>query len=292
VYVVLGFAAVVVAIYVAILGYLWATQRRHVFRPGLGPLDLIGSLVGSYMREESVGTADGLTLTAWYAPARPGHRMIVYFHGNAGTLADRHERVLAYLERGFGILLVGYRGYGGNPGLPTERGLYEDGRAHLEWLARRGIAGDAIALYGESLGAAVAIQMATERNAAALVLEAPFASIVHSARARYPLFAFDFLVRDKFASIQKIGKVKVPLLLIHGEKDKTTAVRFGRMLYDAANEPKRAHFIAEAGHTDLMHHGFAKAVTDFLDELQAPVDPGNQPALRAFVASPAMLDIT
>jgi fermentation-respiration switch protein FrsA (DUF1100 family) len=145
-----------------------------------------------------------------------------------------------------------------------------------------------IVLLGESLGTAVAIQMATEYPILALILEAPLASILHSARARYPLFAFDFLVRDKFNSLRKVGKVKVPLLLIHGEKDRTTAVRFGRMIYDAANEPKRAHFIAEAGHTDLMHFGFAKSVTDFLDALPVP----GQPALRALVASPAMLDIT
>jgi fermentation-respiration switch protein FrsA (DUF1100 family) len=184
-------------------------------------------------------------------------------------LADRHERVLAYLERGFGILLVGYRGYGGNPGLPTERGLYEDGRAHLEWLARRGIAGDAIALYGESLGAAVAIQMATERNAAALVLEAPFASIVHSARARYPLFAFDWLIRDKFASIQKIHNVRMPLFVIHGARDRVTPQRFGRMLYERAPEPKAAVWLPEAGHNDLAQHGMIEAVTRFLDDLPA-----------------------
>ncbi len=87
-----------------------------MFRPGVGPLDLINSSVASYVRDETIVSADGLTLTTWYAPAKPGHRTIAYFHGNAGTLADRHERVLSYLERGFGILLVGYRGYGGNPG--------------------------------------------------------------------------------------------------------------------------------------------------------------------------------
>jgi len=266
---VLGVLIAVVGIYLAVLGYLWATQRSHVFRPGLGPLDLTGSTVASYMRAEQIQTADGLVLTAWHAPARSGRRTLVYFHGNAGTLADRHERVLAYLERGFGILLVGYRGYGGNPGLPTERGLYEDGRAHLEWLAQRGIAGDAIALYGESLGAAVAIQMATERNAAALVLEAPFASIVHSARARYPLFAFDWLIRDKFASIRKIHNVRMPLFVIHGARDRVTPQRFGRMLFERAPEPKAAVWLPDAGHNDLVQHGMIEAVTRFLDDLPA-----------------------
>jgi fermentation-respiration switch protein FrsA (DUF1100 family) len=186
------------------------------------------------------------------------------------------------------VLLVGYRGYGGNPGEPTEAGLYDDARANLAFLAAQNLRPAHIVLFGESLGTAIAIQMATEAPILALVLEAPLASVLHSARARYPLFAFDFLVRDKFNSVAKIGKVKVPLLLIHGEKDRTTAVRFGRMIYDAANEPKHAHFIAEAGHNNLPEHGLAQAVTKFLDELPA----GDQPALRALVASTAMLDIT
>ena len=136
-------------VYLAALGYLWATQRSHVFHPGIRPLDLINSTVASYMREETIRTADGLALMSWYAPAKPGHRTIVYFHGNAGTLGDRHERVLAYLERGFGVLLVGYRGYGGNPGEPTEAGLYDDGRAHLDWLASQGLLPDDLVLYGD-----------------------------------------------------------------------------------------------------------------------------------------------
>ncbi|HEX6121131.1 MAG TPA: alpha/beta hydrolase [Dongiaceae bacterium] len=267
----LGVSAAVIGIYLAILAYLWATQRGHVFRPGIGPLDLMGSVVAPHMREVSVSTSDGLVLMAWYAPAKPGHRTIVYFHGNAGTLADRHERVLAYLERGLGVLLVGYRGYGGNPGRPSECGLYEDGRAHLDWLARRGIASDDLALYGESLGAAVAIQMAAERSASALVLEAPFASIVLSARARYPLFAFDWLIKDKFTSIDKIDKVRMPLLVIHGARDQVTPQRFGRMLYDRAREPKSALWLPEAGHNDLGRFGMMEAVVRFLDELPSRV---------------------
>lgn len=258
------------ALYLAALGYLWATQRSHVFRPGNGPLDLINSTVASYMREETIHTADGLVLTAWYAPARPGQRTIVYIHGNAGTLGDRHERVQPYLERGFGMLLVGYRGYGGNPGEPTEAGLYDDGRAHLDWLIGQGVRQDEVVLYGESLGAAVATQLATERKAAALVLEAPFASVLLSARARYPLFAFDWLIKDKFANVDKIDKVNMPLFVIHGALDRVTPQRFGRMVFDRAREPKAASWPVEAGHNDLLEFGMVEAVTRFLDGLAAP----------------------
>jgi fermentation-respiration switch protein FrsA (DUF1100 family) len=258
------------AIYLALLGFLWATQRSHIYRPGIGPLDLINSTVASFMRAETIHTSDGLALTAWYAPAKEGQRTIVYIHGNAGTLGDRHGRVLPYLQRGFGLLLVGYRGYGGNPGEPTETGLYEDGRAHMNWLASQGVKDDEMVLYGESLGTAVATQMAIERRVAALVLEAPFASILLSARARYPMFAFDFLIKDKFANIDKIEKIDMPLFVIHGGRDRVTPQRFGRMVFERAREPKAALWPAEAGHNDLVQFGMVDAVIRFLDALPPP----------------------
>ena len=264
---VLGLLIAVGVAYLLALVYLWATQRSFVFRPGMGPLNLADSMVAAHMRAVTVTSPDGLTLQAWYAPAQPGRRTIAYFQGNAGTLADRHERVLAYLQHGFGVLLVGYRGYGGNPGSPTELGLYQDARGHLDWLTQQGIEGDALVLYGESLGAAVAIQMATERKAAALALEAPFASILHSARARYPIFAFDWLIKDKFTSIEKIDKVNMPLFIIHGARDGVTPMRFGRMLYDRAKQPKSSVWLPDAGHNDLARFGMAELVTTFLDGL-------------------------
>ncbi len=261
-------------VYLAVLVLLWATQRSHIFHPGGGPLDLAGSVVAPYMRTITVASSDGLTLTAWYTQAKPGRRTIAYFQGNAGTLADRDERVLPYLRHGFGILLVGYRGYGGNPGEPTEPGLYDDARAHLDWLGKQGVTSGDLVLYGESLGAAIALQMAMERPAAALVLEAPFASIVRSARAQFPLFAFDWLIKDKFANIDKIDKVRVPLFVIHGARDQVTPVRFGRALYDRANQPKFAVWLPDAGHNDLMQFGLTDLVTRFLDGLSAGTSKG------------------
>ena len=275
---ILGFVlSVIIAaglIYLAALGFLWATQRSHIYRPGIGPLDLINSTVASFMREETIRTSDGLVLTAWYAPAKEGQRTIVYIHGNAGTLGDRHGRVLPYLERGFGLLLVGYRGYGGNPGEPTEDGLYEDGRAHLNWLALQGVKDDDVVLYGESLGAAIATQMAIERKVGALVLEAPFASIPLSARDRFPLFAFDILIKDKFANIDKIDRINTPLFIIHGARDRVTPQRFGRMLFDRAREPKSALWPTEAGHNDLAQFGMIEAVLRFLDALPPSASKG------------------
>ena len=264
---VLGLVAAVAGVYLLILGYLWATQRSHVFRPDRARPDLARSEVAGQMREVAVPSADGLALAAWYAPARPGLPTLLYCHGNAGTLGGRAERVLPYLRRGYGVLLVAYRGYGGNPGAPTEAGLYADARAHLDWLLAQGVAAETIVLYGESLGAAVAVQLATERRVAALVLEAPFASIVLSARERFPLFAFDWLIADKFASIDKIDRVQAPLFIIHGTLDRVTPMRFGRLLFDKAKEPKTGIWPEGAGHNDLLSFGMVEAVTGFLERL-------------------------
>lgn len=264
---VLGLVVAVAAVYLFALAYLWATQRSHIYHPGSDRPDLAQSAVGTLMQEVPVQSEDGMALGAWYAPAGPDKPTILYFHGNAGTLGGRGERVLPYLRRGYGLLLAGYRGYGGNPGTPTEAGLYADGRAHLDWLASRGIASDRIVLYGESLGAAIAIQLATERRVKALVLEAPFASILHSARVRFPLFAYDFLIRDKFANLDKIDRVEAPLFIVHGSEDRVTLMRFGRMLFDKAKEPKAALWPQGAGHNDLSQFGMVEAVTGFLEEL-------------------------
>jgi fermentation-respiration switch protein FrsA (DUF1100 family) len=264
---VLGLIGAVAVVYVLLLAFLWATQRSHVFRPGVEQPDLAGSAVAALMRDVSIQGAGGLTLRAWYASAQPGRPTILYFHGNAGTLGGRDERVLPYLRRGYGVLLAGYRGYGGNPGFPTEAGLYADGRAHLDWLASQGVPADEMVLYGESLGAAVAVQLATERRVMALVLEAPFASVVLSARVRFPLFAFDWLIKDKFANIDKIDRVQTPLFIVHGDQDRVTAMQFGRMLFDKAKEPKAGLWPQGAGHNDLLQFGMVEGVTKFLDGL-------------------------
>lgn len=263
----LGLIVSAAAVYLLILGFLWVTQRSHVFRPDPSRPDLTRSIVAGMMREVTIAGADRLPLLAWYAEARDGMPTILYCHGNAGTLGGRGERILPYLHRGYGILLAGYRGYGGNPGEPTEEGLYADARVHFDWLLAQGVSGQRIALYGESLGAAVVVQLATERPAAGLVLEAPFASVLLSARSRFPLFAFDWLIRDKFANIDKIAQVRTPLFIVHGSRDQVTPQHFGRMLFERANDPKSALWPEDAGHNDLLNFGMAEAVAGFLADL-------------------------
>ena len=150
---------------------------------------------------------------------------------------------------------------------PTEEGLYSDARAALDFFARQGLGAERLVLYGESLGSAVAVQMATERSVAALILEAPMTSVAAVAQARYPIFPVRWLVLDRFDSLAKIGSVRAPLLLMHGERDTVVPIRFGRVLFEAANEPKEARYFTDAGHNDLQAFGAPDAVLDFLERL-------------------------
>jgi fermentation-respiration switch protein FrsA (DUF1100 family) len=265
-----GMVLTVLVVYVALLLSLYVFQRRLVFpgspvRPELGQTGAADRL-----RAVAIDIGNDVTLESWFAPAmRNDGRTIIYFHGNAGNIGDRVERVLPYLQAGYGVLLVGYPGYGGNPGRSSEPAFYATARANLDFLAKEGIDASRLILFGESLGTAVAIQMALEYRALALILEAPLASIYLSAKARYPFLVFGHLIRDKFASIDKIGKVRLPLLVIHGERDLTTAVHFGRAVFDRANEPKTGYFPKDAGHSDLMQHGVPETVLKFLTALPA-----------------------
>ena len=214
----------------------------------------------------TLNTADGLALTSWYAaPASSAQPVIVLFHGNAGNIAHRLFKAVPLTGAGAGILLVEYRGYGGNPGSPTEEGLYHDGRAAIAFLRGTGILADRIVLYGESLGTGVAVQLATENKVAALILEAPYTSIPDVAGTHYPILPTGWLTRDKFRNKDKIQMLDEPLLIVHGVKDDIIPVRMGRQLYALAPEPKQSMWVAGVGHNDLFGPAVAGEVLAFID---------------------------
>ncbi len=194
--------------------------------------------------EVSFATADGLELGAWHMPGDP---LIVVFHGNAGTRADRADLALGLAERGLGVLLTDYRGYGGNPGEPTEEGLLADGRAALAWAGER--AGRVVS-FGESLGSGVSVALAGEDPPDAVVLRSPFTSIAEIAGAWMPFGAS--LVADRWDSMARIGKVAVPLLVIAGTRDGIVPITQSRSLFAAAPGPKQMLEIPGADHNDWV----------------------------------------
>lgn len=255
----------VIALYLATLLLLYLFQRSILFVPNAEQPDLTAAGLAGVMGSIRTVREDGVELLAWYRPAAGNPTpVLLYFHGNAGHIGHRADRVLPYLEAGLGVLLVEYSGYGGNPGRPTEPGLYADARAAIDFLAQQGIGPDRMLFYGESLGTAIAVQMAVERGCAALVLEAPFTSIGAVAQSRYWMFPVRALVRDKFDSLSKIPRVTSPLFVMHGERDRVVPIRFGRELFDAATAPKEARWFEAGTHVNFDELGGSAAVLQFL----------------------------
>jgi fermentation-respiration switch protein FrsA (DUF1100 family) len=244
------------ALYATAVTVLWAFQRDLMYFPDRSPrvppshYEMLDGV-----REISFTTTDGLDLVAWYAPAPPNRPTVVMFHGNGGSLRGERYRVKHFKDAGLGVLLVAYRGYSGNAGAPTEEGLYADARAALDWLDESGVASTSIVLYGISLGTGVATKMAAEREFAALVLEAPYTSTVDVAAFRFPIVPVGWLMEDRFESLARIGAITEPLLVMHGSSDYTIPQRFGRRLFEAANEPKEGFWPHGLGHDDLFDNG-------------------------------------
>jgi len=265
-----GILGVVITTYLFVVGGVYLFQRSILYQPSTSVPSPAASGVPD-MRPVTVRTEDGLELTSWYKEATPGRHTVVLFQGNGGNIAHRGWKVRPWLDAGFGVMLVGYRGYGGNPGSPSEDGLYADGRAAVSYLAEHNVTRDRIVLFGESLGSGVAVKLAWEASAsptyAAVILESAYTSITDVARTHYPFLPVRWLLKDRIESISRIKGLNTPLFFIHGEEDNVIPFRFGVEMFEAADEPKKKHWVPSSGHNDLYAHGAGKAVMNYLSAL-------------------------
>jgi fermentation-respiration switch protein FrsA (DUF1100 family) len=195
-------------------------------------------------------TRDNVRINGWWIVAPQSRMATVFFHGNGGNLTHRVEHMRAIVAAGSSLLMVDYRGYGKSEGRPSESGLYSDADAAYRWVLDQGYASERILIHGESLGSAVAIDLASRRSCAGVVLEAPFNSASQVAAGVLPLVGP--LIMRAFDSKRKIGKIRAPLLFLHGDRDEVIPYKLGRDLYDAAPEPKSFWTIEGAGHNDLL----------------------------------------
>jgi uncharacterized protein len=249
--------------YLSVLAYLYAFQRQLQYFPDRSRPQL-GLLAEEGVREVQLITADGLSLLSWYLPPREGRPVILYFHGNGGNIGYRADRMQRFGRDGYGVLLAGYRGYGGNPGSPSEAGLYADAQAALDFLEREGIAVGRLVLYGESLGSGVAVHLAAQQPVAGVILESPYTSVAALAQYHYPYIPASLLIWDRFDSLSCIGELKAPLLILVGGQDTIVPPRFSKALFDAAPEPKESWLAPDAGHVNLDRFGGLDAAVSFI----------------------------
>lgn len=262
----------VLGVYIAVVAMMYVAQRKLMYQPGYVLPSPTETLIPT-AEPRALNSEPDLQLVSWFLAPADGMPVIVYFQGNAATIADRDFKVAPWHQAGYGVWLVGYRGYGGNPGFPTEDGLYADARAALTELANDGVRPDQIILYGESLGTGVATQMAWELSkngtpAKGLVLEAPFSAMGDAAQDHYPFLPARLLVKDKFDSLSKIANIKTPLMIIHGARDRVVGQDHGRRLFAAASKPKTALWLEEAAHNNLYDFGVGGQVLEFFESLK------------------------
>ena len=266
-----GWLGAGVAVYGGLLAGLYLFQRQLLYHPSTSVPDRTEAGVAD-MRAVALAVEDGLSLLAWYKPPAPGRKLLIFLHGNAGHIGHRAWKARRYLDAGHGVLLVSWRGFGGNAGKPSEAGLLKDARAALSFAIGAGMKPRDIALYGESLGSGVAVMLAAESAAAgaplgAVALESPFTSIAALAQYHYYYVPARWMVADRFDAAASIAGIACPLFVFHGENDRTVPVRFGRALFDLAREPKQAAWLPGGDHNDLYDMGAGEAVLEFLDGL-------------------------
>lgn len=250
------------AVYLAVLAGMYVFQRRLLYHP-----DRQAPSVPAAMQEVWFTTADGVRLNGWFKKPDGQTLTLLFLHGNAGNLDMIADKISAYGNAGFGVLAFDWRGYGKSDGEPSEEGLYADGRAALAFLSREGVETDRVALHGESLGSGVATKLASETSVAGVVLEAPFISVAEAAQVHYPYLPAKWLVKDRFDSLSRIANVQAPILILHGEADRTVPVEHGRMLLKAAGGRAQGLFYPGAGHMGCFDLGGREAAIGFLRDL-------------------------
>jgi fermentation-respiration switch protein FrsA (DUF1100 family) len=233
--------------YLIVLTYIYLFQRNLLYHP----------LVNGYQedkisfdyKEVFIQNREGIKLKAWlHEKDLINKKTIIFFHGNAGNLRNRNYKLNELSKFNVNFLIVAYRGFSGNQGKPSEQGLYEDARSALDFLKIKGVKEKNLILYGESLGTAVAIETAQNKDLAGIILESPFTSMVELAQKYYPFLPVKFLLKDKYETIKKLPTINSPLLVLHGRLDDIVPFAMGKKIFNKANEPKFKYFIDNDDH--------------------------------------------
>jgi len=254
-----------ILIYFIILSVIYFTQRSLMYHPS----------ENNYLDEnkfnhkiEKIKIPSDYELTSWYFKKNESFKTLLFFHGNAGSLENRIYKLNDLSKLNLNYLIVAYRGFSGNKGHPTEEGLYKDARAAKYWLNLNNISDQNIILYGESLGTAVAIDLAKDHKFAGIILESPFTSMIKLSSKYYPWAPTRLLLKDKYETDKKIKKVFSPLLVLHGRKDNIVPFEMGEKLFKLANNPKYNYFIDNDDHMMDFNDDLIDSINSFILSLK------------------------
>jgi len=256
-------------VYLGACAYMSFKQSSMVYFPE-ARYDATPDRFGMAYERVTLKTSDGVSLAAWWIPAENARGAVVFAHGNGGNMSHRLDKALLLRSMGLSVLLFDYRGYGESSGEPTEEGTYADMIAAVEHvMVERRVPAAKVVLYGESLGGAVAVDEATRCPAAGLVVDSSFTRLSDVGAHHYPWLPVRLLLKYRYDSLSRIGKVRCPVLILHSPSDDIIPYGLGRTLFGAAKEPKRFADL-EGGHNDgglMASPGGQKALFRFLDEV-------------------------
>lgn len=256
-------------ILVASLGYfgglaaLFFAQRSFLFPIPQTVRTAPGTAGFPEVEEHLLATDDGEKVIVWHVPAKPGHPVVLYFHGNGDFLAGFFSRFRDIIADGTGVFALSYRGYAGSSGQPSEQGLLRDAAAAYAFTTAR-YGADKIVAWGFSLGTGVAVALAAEQPVGRLILEAPYTSLADIAASKFPVFPVRMVMKDPFRSDQRMARVTAPLLIMHGARDATIPIVFGERLFALAREPKQLVRFSQGGHNDLDDYGAIDTARRFI----------------------------
>ena len=264
-YLYLTLSSIIIA-YIALIIFVYFYQRNLLYHPAENNYQ--NDKIQFNYEEVFIKVNDEIELKSWIVNKDLNNlKTLVFFHGNAGDLSNRIHKLNELDKLDINILLISWRGFSGNKGSPTEKNLYEDAEAAIRWLNKKGVSDNKIVLYGESLGTGVATEIGKKNTFNGIILESPFTSIENSAKIYYPYLPVRLLLKDRYDSISKIKMVKIPILIMHGEKDDIVPFYMGKELYEKANHPKHSYFTSEDDHMMEFNKNLLGALKNFLKSI-------------------------
>ena len=262
----LQFILTIFAIYFLVLVFLYFYQRNLLYHPNEN--NYSEDKISVDIEKVKIQTLDNIELLGWYHEKNlKDYKTLVYFHGNAGSLENRIHKLNHFQNMNINFLIIAWRGFNGNKGKPSERGLYLDGKSTIDWLIKKGVNEENIILYGESLGTGVATHLAQNKNYAGVILETPFTSMVDAAKNFYPYIPINLLLKDKFENFKKVKNINIPILVMHGEIDQIVPFSMGKKIYEIANNPKYSYFTKYDNHMMEYDENLVLALKSFFNSL-------------------------
>jgi len=256
-------------VYLVIIGYFYFNQSSFIYLTS-NEIKVTTQDLNFITENIAFITSDGLQLNGWFIANDNSNKVLLFSHGNAGNISDRIDILNILSKLDLNIMIYDYRGYGNNPGIPTEEGTYQDARAAWEYLINKGFQSDQIIIYGRSLGGAVAAKIAAEVNPAGLIIDSSFISLTKLATDLYAWLPVRYLLKHKYQTIKHLKTVKSPVMIIHGKNDQMIPIEHSQVLFENTASNQKIFLKLQGGHNDsyiVDREKYLEGLNEFINRI-------------------------